>query len=236
MSRPKRKIEIIPKPPLEEIKKIKHSMGLRSRDPLPKCPAKNVRRAKELGEAHQGERHRCGDCQCKHVAGYGTAHYGIGYCVYHENAKPYKGSAAEVAHAQKIAVQQGYPDHVYRYLSKDKKLSEIREAAAKAQGRHDLVEEIIVLKASLQKYLNQLDDKDSISDANITSLARLTTSIAKLAKVELSITNLDYVHKDEVKTWLYQILRLIQDEVKDLQLQERILRQLTNIPKPNAGK
>jgi hypothetical protein len=232
----KRKITIIPRPPREEIIKIKHSMNLRSNDPLPRCHAQNTQKAKKLGEAHQGSRHICGECQCSHVAGYGTEHYGTGYCVYHENAKKYKGQAKEVAHAQKVAVQQGYPDKVYKYLSDDKKFSEIREAAEAAQGRHELREEIVVLRAALQKYINQLDDKDTISDDNINSLARLTVSIAKLAKVELSITNSDYIHKDEVKGWLYSIMRMLQEEIKDVPLQQKILQKLVLIPQPKEGQ
>jgi hypothetical protein len=231
-----RKLEIIPRPPREEIIKIKHSMNLRSNDPLPRCHAQNTRKRKELGEAHQGSRHICGDCQCSHVAGYGTKHYGVGFCVYHENAKKYKGQALDIAHAQKLAVQQGYPDKVYEYISDDEKFSEIRAAANAAQGRHELKEEIVVLRAALQKYINQLDLKGTISDDNINSLAKLTTSIAKLAKVELTITDSDYIHKDEVKGWLYSILRMVQEEVQDVKLLQTLLGKLADIPNPQGGK
>jgi hypothetical protein len=160
----------------------------------------------------------------------------VGYCVYHENAKAYKGTAQEVAHAQKVALQQGFPDKVYKYQSSDEKFSEIREAAEQAQGRHQLREEVVVLRAALQKYINQLDDVERITDDHINSLARLTTSIAKLAKVELSITDNDYIHKDEVKGWAYQILRAVQEEVTDMELQRVLLERLAKIPEPTTGR
>jgi len=238
MATPKRNLKRIPKPSADEIKKIKLSLRLRANDPLPKCPAKCGNKAKKLGAPHTDAGHRCNQCDCGHVAGMGTKHYGVGYCVFHENAKAYKGSSEEVAHRQKVALQQGYPDQLYKYKSTDETFKEIREAAEKAQGRHQLREEVVVLRGALQKYIKQIDEKvhQHITDDNVNSLARLTTSIAKLARVELDVTDVDYIHKDEVKSWLYAILRAVQEEITDPEEQKKLLERLVKIPDPTTGR
>jgi hypothetical protein len=236
MSDKNRKIKRVPKPSREEIKKIKASLNLRMNDPLPKCPAKCTRKAKELGGEHLEAGHRCGECMCNHVAGMGTVHYGTGYCVFHENAKKYKGSAEEVQHRQKVACQQGYPNKIYEYQTKDDRLADIREAAEAAQGRHQLREEVVVLRSILQKYLKQMEDFDHVSLDNITGVTKLSTSIAKLARVELDVTDSDYIHKDEVKSWLYKILRAVQEEVTDLKEMDSLLKRLSKIPEPTTGR
>lgn len=236
MSDKNRKLKRVPKPDKTEIKKIKASLGLRANDPLPKCPAKCTNKAKRLGEEHTEAGHICEECRCGHTAGMGTEHYGVGYCVFHENAKAYKGSAKEVAHTQKIALQQGYPDKVYRYQSSDKYLEKTREAADAAQGRHQLKEEIAVLRMLLQKYLKQIEDITEVSEETIKSVSKLTSTIAKLAAVELNVTDDDYIHKDEVKGWLYLIIRAIQEEVTDPLLQDALFKRIKELPNPTTGR
>jgi hypothetical protein len=239
MSDKKRTIKRVPKPSQEEIKKIKASMNLRANDPLPKCPAKCTTKAKSLGGEHLDAGHRCGDCQCKHVAGMGTKHYGTGYCVFHDNAKKYKGSAMEVAHRQKVSCQQGYPNEIYKYESEQESFEAIRISAEAAKGRHEVREEVVVLKATLQKYIKQIDEKlgtsGYVSDENITSITKLTSAIAKLAHTELEVTDVDYVHKDEITAWLYAIMRSVQEGITDLDEQVRLLKRISLIPQPTTG-
>jgi hypothetical protein len=170
----------------------------------------------------------------------GTKHYGTGYCVFHENAKAYKGSAEEVAHRQKVSCQQGYPNKVYKYESEQESFEAIRNAAELSKGRHQLVEEVVVLRATLQKYINQIDTKlgesGYISDDNITSITKLTSAVAKLAHTELEVTDIDYVHKDEITGWLYSILRAVQETITDLEEQTKLLKRLSQIPKPITGR
>lgn len=240
MSEKKRNLKRVPKPSADEIKKIKASLGLRANDPLPKCPAKCTNTAKKLGGLHLEAGHRCGECQCNHVAGMGTKTYGVGYCVFHANAKAYKGSQEEVAHRQKVSCQQGYPNKIYKYKSEDESFEDIRKAAEEAQGRHVVREEVVVLRATLQKYIKQIDEKlggaeGHISDDNVNSIAKLTTSIAKLAQAELAITDVDYVHKDEILGWTYSILRAVQETITDTTEQKQLLKRLSEIPQPTTG-
>lgn len=252
-----RDIKVEPKPPKEEIKKIREALRLRANDPLPRCMGKHVHRGKESGHDEPG--HLCDYCRCKHVAGHGTKHYGYGYCMCHENANQYKDKALDMAHAQKVATQQGQPENVYKYITTLDHIDGIREAADAAKGRHQLKEEIVVLRSLLQHVLQMQSDRINVSQheppkdldgheklmwlehrhvssKEINSIATLTRTIGTLAKTELEVTDSDYVHVDEVKTWLFRILRLIQEKVEDIELQQILLEDMAQIPNPEAGK
>jgi hypothetical protein len=241
-----RKLDWVPKPSKEEIKKIKMDMRLRANDPLPRCHTRNNRRAKELDKElgyvhHMAEGHLCDDCQCKFTSGHGTEHYGYGYCIYHDESIHLKGHALDMAHAQRLAVQQGHPQKVYQYLSGIESIDDIREAAEAAQGRHELKEEIILLKGLLQSLLTQIADRrrngdNEFSPKEISSISGLTRTIASLAKTELEITDSDYIHVDQMITWFTAVLRAVEEFVEDTQLAFDLKAAIAQIPQPKKGR
>lgn len=240
MSRPKPK----PKPPQSEIAKIKKALNLRASDPLPRCRGRVAYRVKKFEKAgnndHSAKGHLCDECQCHHVAGFGTDHYGVGYCIHHESSIHYKGHAEQHMHDQKIALQQGYPDNVYKYQSSSRYLKAVRMAADEAKGRSDLKEELSVIRTVIQEVIEKIDEKihddDDLPEKEIKLLDKLSNTVAKLAKTNLEITDTDYVHIDQVKQWAYQIVRAVQDIVIDVKQQEKLIGEFAKIAQPKAGK
>lgn len=252
-----RDVTVEPKPPKEEIKKIRAALRLRADDPFPRCMGKHVHRGKEAGHDEPG--HLCDHCRCKHIAGHGTKHYGYGYCMCHENANQYKDHAVDMAHAQKVATQQGQPENVYKYLTSIEGVEGIQEAADAAQGRHKLKGEIVLLKEMLQALMSQVAERvraakekppeepgvvdkllwieaRSISTKEINAVATLTRTIATLAKTELEITDSDYIHIDQMITWFTAVFRVIEEMVLDPQLIFDIKAEMAHIPQPITGK
>lgn len=242
----RKKREFVPKPSRAEIYKIKRSLRIRQNDPLPRCMARSKDAAEKLGPEHQKRGHVCEECRCKHIAGYGTKHYGYGLCFYHEKPDHLQKAARIMADQQRALTMAGYPDKVFKYQTNDEKLSDIREAADAAQGRHQLKEELVVLRMLLQRLLRQIDTRnDGVEDpselqeigaADILNVTRLTTTISKLAAIELQVTDSDYVHQDEVKRWIFQVVRAIEELVTNPDEQEALFTRIANTIDPQSGK
>lgn len=238
-----KKPEKHPVPSLAEQKKIKLALNLRKDDPLPRCRGKSAHKVKKFEKAgnfdHSGAGHLCNECQCHHVAGYGTDHYGRGYCIHHENSIHYKGHAKEYAHKHEVAMQQGFAN-VYQYESSSRYIESIRRAAEEAKGRSDLKEELSTLRAVIQEVITAIDTKiqesDFLPEKEIKLLDKLTNTVGKLAKTNLEITDTDYVHVDQVKQWAYGLVRVVQDLVNEPKLQEQLIEGFAKVAKPQAGR
>ncbi len=231
-----------PVPSLAEQKKIKLALNLRVDDPLPRCRGRSAHKVKKFEKAgnndHSGAGHLCDECMCHHVAGYGTTHYGTGYCIHHENSIHYKGHAEEYAHKQSVALQQGY-SNVYKYESSSRYIEATRRASEEAKGRADLSDEIAVLRSTLQTIINAIDkqiDRQIVDEKNIKLLDKLANTISKLAKTNLEITDTDYVHVDQVKQWAYGLVRVVQDVVSDPKLQQELIEGFSAVVQPQAGR
>lgn len=222
----KHKNDFVPKPSKAEIRKIKLSLGIRSACKLPRCVGKNltfVRRVEKEGDhSHSAIDHMCGKCRCKHIAGTGTVHYGVGLCIFHELTERYARYKVKIAEEHKMALQQGYPDHVYLYKSDNKALEEIRQAAEEAGDQMSLREELNLLRANMQDLQSVMGSKklsmksgestaDMTDDVRIRLITSLATAIGKLTEQQLVITESDYVHADDVRVWLFNIWKLIED-------------------------
>lgn len=243
----------IPAPELREQLKIKRSLGLKRYDKFPKCPAQSryrARKAQEDGTACEdcgkAGKSPCEKCRCTHVAGQGTEHYGVGFCWNHSSGLR-AASAEKFADNHRIALQQGYPMKPVRYLSKNDILLQIQEEEVEAREKISTMRELDLLRSKMQEFedkcyngtlttykngeLVEASDEDKI---NMT--AKLTNSIAKVAKLTLDITDQDYIHVNEIKLWLSAIVTMTRNEIKDEAGMERWLRKLMEIPQPTAGK
>jgi len=234
----------------EEILKVKSSLSLRQIDPLPRCPAKSniaIKGFEEAGDfSHSNRKHQCNECRCHRTAGLGTNHLGVGYCFYHESGRR-MSNAVSVARNMKVAIQQGYPDEPWRYKSNETYLSEVREAAEKAQDVLSMREELNVLRTTIQQIVSSWDERGEFtelykgeeipaSDATKAGiLAKLIDSIGKLARVQLDVTSEDYVHAEEVKMWIGEFIRIIENTVTEEQF-ESIIEEIKKVPQPMTGK
>jgi len=227
----KKYVKPLRKPSDAELRKIRHSLCLEDRHPFPRCPGKSthlVARFEENGDfSHSGNRrkHICEKCRCKHVAGWGTKHYGVGFCYWHD-----VDNGRQVSKHMAIALQQGYPLNPIKYRSDSEYVEDVRKQAEESHGRLDLAEELVVLRAHLQEIEDVYHKKGDghltmkgthgsqpmTDDVKIDRLTKLVKAISDLSRNAYVITESDYVHADEVKQFLWGIYKMIDDRCKRL--------------------
>lgn len=246
-------------PDLDEKKRIKASMGKKHNESFHKCRHRSNSKLEKLEAAgdysHSGDKHICDECRCGRTAGQGTEHYGIGFCFEHENCcGASRRNNTLVAENQKEAILQGYPDKVYKYQSNDKYMDKIREVAEESGGMTDLREEMILLRSKLQELVNEFEgtnkgnltegyDKDgrvrAMTDATYYKLlGDLTVKLARLTSVNLTVTESDYVHVDQVNIWFAQVIRIIQQslEAENKEEYDSIIEQIKVVPQMTKGR
>jgi hypothetical protein len=230
----------------ERVSMVKASLSLTRMAKLPRCPAKARNRARKLGPPHTDEKHVCDECRCQKTAGEGTTHYGVGYCKKHERHRPIE-EGKRIAYMQAYAIQQGFPDHPYRYMDVGEYSKEIQKRADECKGVQSSREEIIVLRSQIQNVLNAINgEKDMTSKGRfgleeasdiekITLLTKLTSALGALTKVELAITDDKYVPVEQVMTWIAAFVRVIEQKVP-VELFSEIIEEVKQIPQPKPGR
>lgn len=256
---PTTKMPKLPAPSEQERKKIKASLGRRRDEPFHRCRHKSVSKVAKFEKngdfSHSDKNHICMDCRCSRVAGQGTEHYGIGYCFEHENVKGSTRRNNElVREGQKDAILQGYPDKVYKYETSSKYMERIRELANESGGMTDLREEMMLLRDKIQELVGKFEgsskstltegyDKEGcvreMTDATYYKLlGDLTTKLSRLTSVNLSVTESDYVHVDQVNVWFAQVIRIVQQELEaEYKSQyDSVIEQIKMIPQMTKGR
>lgn len=168
--------------------------------PMLRCHAKNrafVKACEERGDySHSAKDHICDECRCKHVAGWGTNHYGVGFCKHHEKGRN-KVHAREFAKNQALALQQGWP-MPHAYESANEYLQRIAEESKDAREVLDTRAEITLLRAKLQEF-----------EAELSSGKRKETELAKqIAELIEKLDGLEFIdgkQGDEIKELLEQV-------------------------------
>lgn len=254
-----RYVKPLPVPSRCELVKIKSSLCLDSDHPFPRCPGKKWRKIKKLEKvgdfSHSGQRraHICDVCRCRRVAGAGTRHYGVGYCFYHDVDR-----GRRLSKTMAIALQQGYPLGPVKYESESEYIEKIRRMSEQSQGRLDMGEELVLLRTHLQEveklWKESGEDKllmntksgpqKMTDDIKITLLVKLTEAISKLSRDTYAITESDYCHIDEIKTWLWTIYRCMSSNIHKVitgeldvnNLEQAIQGEFKQIPIPKTGR
>jgi len=230
---------ILPVPTRRERENIRISLGLPKNVPFPRCPGKGQRQwydpfryelEKKGDFSHSAYTHRCEICRCKHTAGWGTPHYGVGYCYYHDLGKNNRKLAQHMA----IAIQQGYPADPVKYRSDRDYIEKIKEMADEANSRLNLNAELDLLRAHLLELEELYSKKDAsgltmkghggavpmTDDVKIDRVVKLVKAVGEIAKQSYVITENEYVHVDECKIWLWGIYQMLEGLCKKLLLQE----------------
>ena len=225
--------DIVPRPDDNEQTKIKRSLNMKQSDRFARCRGKSrvrVKRFEAMGDdTHSAKDHICEECRCRYVAGNGTDHYGVGYCYRHEGVTGMTKKASETMVAvQKEAIMQGYPDRVYKYKTNQAWIDDVRRSAEEAGGTTDLREEVNVLRTMAQELMSKFQDRDrmtegydkegiarEMTDATYYKLlSTLMTSVGKLTISNLTVTEHDYVHVDQVNIWFAQVIQLLRQHVE----------------------
>lgn len=212
---------------------IRRSLGMRHDELFARCRGKNRKflraREREGDTSHSAKAHICDECRCKRVAGTYTGHYGVGYCYDHEGVTGMtKHKADLMVQTQKTAMRMGLPDNFYKYKTNQAFIKEIREAAEAAGGTTDLREEVNVLRTLSQDLLDKFQgntgltegyDKEGnpkdMTDATYYKLmSQLMTSVGKLTKDNLTVTEHDYIHVDQMNIWFAQVIQLLRQHVE----------------------
>jgi hypothetical protein len=221
----------------EKLLQIKRMMGLKSYEKLPRCRAKCKRQARRLEAAgdpvHIDLDHPvCNDCQCTHVAGWGTkgffwstepgwdnlGHYGVGYCVNHEVLCKPKAKAWEFARNHLKAMQQ-YGQALT--IGTEYELM-IREEAEEAHAAIEIRENIVELQEYLRNFrqLLEQDEQEELTEKCGKDVIKMTFAtkaklikdlslgVAQLAKDRFQLSQLDYVSVDQIKIRMPQMFTL----------------------------
>jgi hypothetical protein len=260
-----RMIEVFPRPSEAELYKIRQSLNMPLGSKFFRCPAKNWHKVfafqKSGDSSHSGaaKKHRCDECRCKWVAGYGTRHYGVGLCVYHEHTKNGSMNKNKIAKGMALTIQQGYPVEPYRYETQSQFIERIRKSADDAGGSVNLREELNLMRSHLQLFEKRFGDKgnhkrlqmmtkfgpDVMTDeVRVDCITKLIKAVASVARDQYVITESDYIHADEVKVWFFAIWKAIEKNIDSLikgeidvnMLKEKIRLALIEIPLPKSGK
>jgi hypothetical protein len=250
----------LPVPSKAEQVKIRNSLGMARDEPFMRCRGKltsKVKRFEQKGDfSHSGPQtaHVCNQCRCNRVAGWGTTHYGVGYCWYHDI-----DSARRMAKAQTIALRQGYPLDPIKYHSDSEYIDEVRKMADDSGQVLGMRDELILLRTHLQefeKFWREADPTKQLTmktahgaapmtdDIKLSLLVKLTEAVSKLSRDQFLITESDFVSIDEVKTWFWSILQALERNWHKFELKElsekdflpAMLRDIREIPQPKTGR
>lgn len=130
---------------------------------LPRCPAKSRSKVKSFeakGDfSHSDVKHFCHECACNRVAGWGTIHYGWGWCKSHEKGMR-KSKAGQFAESHLQALQQRHP---FSYRDAERWVDQVQVESDDAMAVLNLRAEIDVIRASLQEILSKcrVDTKEA---------------------------------------------------------------------------
>lgn len=242
-------------PSTAEQLKIKRTLGLKRYDKFPKCPCrsnKRMEKAKLAGEMCEDcmkpGKSPCEKCRCTRIAGSGTEHYGVGFCYDHEGGRRRK-VADHFAKNHAIAMQQGYPLKPVRYKSANEILVDIQEDEVEARAKMSTMAELDMLRSKMQELESKLYEREEkptvykngkLMDASDEDVINMVTKLAKgigdLAKINLDVTEQDYIHINEIKLWLSAVVNMTRAEFKDGDSFEQWLRKFMEIPQPQAGR
>jgi len=250
----------LPVPCSAERTKIRTSLGLDALEPFIRCRGKlhaKVRKFERQGDfSHSGSsrQHICDKCRCKHTAGWGTTHYGVGYCWYHDiDAK------RMMAKAQTIALRQGYPLDPIKYKSDSDYIDDIRRQAEDSGNILGMRDELVLLRTHLQEFENFWKTADPAKkltmktargaenmtdDIKLSLLVKLTKAISRLSRDQYVITESDFIAVDEVKIWLWAIIQSLERNHRKLMAGEldkkdflaAMMADLRAIPQPKQGR
>lgn len=234
------------KPTYEMKAKAKAALGIPNHMKLPRCMAKRKMALRHL-EGHDAPDHICDDCRCRFVAGYGTSHYGVGYCIVHEHDPRYRGHARRVMEAHKVAIQQGYPDKAYKYAVADPDgyVAEIRKAAEDARGVTDLREEIVLVRSELQRMLKEYEGgnfkvrvgspRDGFEYVQADDMERskalnaLVRSLSRISVDNLRLTEDEMVSKDKLKVWAAGTISIVERMSPDKRFRDEFVEQFAKL-------
>jgi len=248
-----------PVPDRAERTKIRNSLGMEYNEPFLRCRgkvAKKLRAFEKRGDfSHSKRGHLCEECRCGRVAGWGTRHYGLGNCYYHDI-----DGARKMAKSQMVAIRQGYPLDPIKYKSDSEYIEDIRRQAEASGNVLSLRDDLVLLRTHLQEVeqfwreadpAKQLKMKGGKSgslpmtdDVKIDCFTKLVNSISRLSRDQYIITEQDYVSVDEVKTWLWAIIQSMERNhkkvvLKELELKDfmsAMMRDMKEIAQPKAGR
>lgn len=196
-----------------------------------------VRKKRKEGDfSHDARGHVCEECRCRKVAGSGTrgdfyglgehvGNYGVGFCRRHERGRNAR-NAHQFALNQMKALQR---------VGKASRAGEdydiiVRSEALAAQENKEVRQGIELVQDTLQEFRRKCIDgeqtdltelarggKTRMSDKSRMELAcKLATTIGTLAKDKFSLESGDYLHVDELKIRIPQMIalayRFIHDE------------------------
>ena len=243
---PIKKRRRMPKPEWLADKKIRRVLCMPKEAEFVRCPARcneTVKRLVKAGDhSHKARAHVCHECRCTRVAGqdthgdfYGigkdTGHYGVGFCSYHE-----KGRRAKAA----LQFARNHVREIQNYnrteQSGDDYSKIIRYDAEQAERDRGIRESMALVESTLNEYRlacteggTSLTEKigkgiGPITDKTRMELAlKIATTLSRLELDRFTLSSSDYIHIDELRIRLPQMLALANRFLHDEKDREQFL-------------
>jgi hypothetical protein len=227
---------------------IRKKLGIPSWACFPKCPAKS-RRFVLLCEAagdytHSDRHHYCIKCACKRTAGFGTDHFGWGWCFVHEKGRR-KAASKEFAMNHLEAIQQRHPS---LYHNADKYFDAVESEGLKSAQAKSVEAEIKLLRATTLEMIERIKngecvgghDKDGgaikLSDKDrVAMIKNLTEAIGKLVKIDFDINSGNVISVDAYKVWMAGFARAVKEQFPSKEDQLKFVEASKKAGEPKRG-
>lgn len=223
-----------------------------------------IRKFEKTGDySHSDKKHKCRECTCQLGGGQGTSHPGVGWCWLHEKGHSKKDCALH-ARAVRDAIRAGYPCDVVQFMNTtalqiriDTEAAAAKEMISLRESQHtiiDLGKRILGYIEGKKKLVSVVDNdgnesakkewftesyKDGpgkASDATLFEIFRkFAETNARIAKIELDITENDYVHMDDCKVFFGELVRIANGIFNETDGKE-FMTKVQKLRQPSAGK
>jgi len=237
-------------------KHARRGLGLQPQQSLPRCGHKLVNKIKRFEEdgdfSHSAKDHHCPECTCQHIGGAGTGHTGVGWCWIHEKCHSNK-DCDERVQLMTNAIRAGFPEKAYQYVTGNEILKKIQQGAEDANGVMSLKEQHNLMISMSQEMLTVWETGSKskgkrftesgkngpvdASDATIVEIiGKMIERIAKMSRIELEITDSDYVHYDELKIYMAKVMQVVNKVIDDDAEFNKVLLGLAELNEPGRGR
>lgn len=227
---------------------IRKQLGIPSWASFPKCPAKSrkfIKSCEAVGDYTHSERsHFCPLCACKRTAGWGTNHFGWGWCNDHEKGRR-TGAAKEFAMKHLEAIQQRNPS---LYHNADKYFEAVESEGVKSAQTKSVEAEIKLLRATTLEMIERIKNGEGVggydpaggviklSDKDrVAMIKNLTEAIGKLVKIDFDINSGNVISVDAYKVWMAGFARAVKEQFPSKEDQLKFVEASKKAGEPKRG-
>lgn len=242
-------------PDIRTQRAIKRVLCMPKRSTFVRCPSKDmviIRKLEKQGDyTHRARGHVCEKCRCRHTAGHGTkgdfyglgetGHYGVGFCQRHSRGRNAAMARTFAVNHMKSLQKLGKAQH-----AEDDYEIIVRSDALEAQENKEVRQGIELVQDTLSEFrrscttgnngtatsLTESSKRGAVTMSDKTRMelaCKLATTIATLAKDKYTLEAGDYIHVDELKLRIPQMIALAYRFIQNDADKEKFIDEFKNI-------